>query len=155
MEKEWIAFIGTVIGAIIGASVGLTTAWLAWKQYQKERGDKFKLIAAEKRLGVYQDAFTKWVDLMRALPREEDAANQIAYDCQQWWYQNCIYLSPRTRDSFKVACSIVSFFHTLRTAEERRSNREQVEEVGTFISEDVDLPPITGDNIRNLLEEDG
>ena len=153
MPPEWIAFTGTIIGALIGASVGLITAWLAWIQFKKERVDKIKLIAAEKRLLVYQEAYRKWIDLMWALPKNKEEAGAVAYESQQWWYKNCLYLSSRTRNSFKLACNIVSWYNDLTTAEERRKDMKQVEETGKHIVEDVDLPALTDVDLKRIMEE--
>ena len=153
MAPELIAFIGTVIGALIGASVGLITGWLAWKQFKKERIDRLKQIASEKRLLVYQEAYRKWIDLMWALPKNKEDAGAVAYECQQWWYKNCLYLSSRTRDSFKYTCNVVSWYNDLTDLKDRVKYRKEVEETGRFIVEDVDLPPLTDADIERIVED--
>ena len=86
---------GVVVGALI------TVAAQSWSGVL-ERKHQLRLAAAERRLEAHQRAFALWRKLIHTVHDEKEIFNIVA-ECQEWWNNNCLYLSPDAREKFRFA----------------------------------------------------
>ena len=86
---------GVVVGALI------TVAAQSWGGVL-ERKHQLRLAAAEKRLEAHQRAFALWRKLINTVHDEKEIFNVVS-ECQEWWNNNCLYLSPDAREKFRFA----------------------------------------------------
>jgi len=133
------AFIG-FLGAILGAGIVTFTHWIISK---KDRINQLRLAALEKRLSVHQEAYTLWTELFWNLHNEKDLPN-IVMKCQDWWYKNCLYLDPKSRESFKLSCHLAFDFSSIprNNSKLRKDSFKQIRKAGEDIVKGVDLPTI-------------
>jgi len=54
--------------------------------------NKLRLAALEKRLEAHQHAYTLWRKLGNSI--HEGTLESVYFECEEWWDQNCLYLSP-------------------------------------------------------------
>jgi len=54
----------------------------------------------ERRLEAHQQAHALWRELL-ANVHNEDSIGEIVLKCQSWWENNCLYLEPKARESFR------------------------------------------------------
>lgn len=86
---------GVVVGALIAVA---SQAWSG----VLERRHQLRLAAAERRLEAHQQAFTLWRKLLSAV-HDEKRIIEVVAECQEWWDNNCLYLSPDAREKFRFA----------------------------------------------------
>ena len=86
---------GVVVGALI------TIGAQSWSG-ALERKHQLRLAAAEKRLEAHQRAFALWRKLIHSVHDEKEIFNVVS-ECQEWWNNNCLYLSPEAREKFRFA----------------------------------------------------
>ena len=63
--------------------------------------NKLRLAALEKRLEAHQHAYTLWRKLGNSI--HEGTLESVYFECEEWWDQNCLYLSPEARGAFRDA----------------------------------------------------
>ena len=131
------AFFG-LLGVIIGA---LITAWVS----NNELNSRFRLAAVEKRLEVYQNAYTLWRRLYFNL-YNTDGIWAIALECQDFWEKNCLYLDQKSRDTFNKAYMSASNYCNLpnddRNERIKKDMYKQIESAGETITKGATLSPI-------------
>ncbi|SDD21533.1 hypothetical protein [Halanaerobium congolense] len=142
----WIAiigFAGTILGVIITIIVQSIIA-------KKDRASQFRLAALEKRLEIHQEAYSLWREMFFNLHNE--SIHDIAYKSQEWWYKNCLYLDPKTREAFKKVTLEVSDFYQLNkeNKELKRKSFNNIERLGVLIEQGVDLPPVGEEAIKDI-----
>jgi hypothetical protein len=86
---------GVVVGALI------TVASQHWSG-ELERKHQLRLAAADRRLEAHQQAYALWRKLIATVHDEKEIHN-VVRECQQWWDNNCLYLSPDARRRFRFA----------------------------------------------------
>lgn len=94
-------FLGALIVAIITTFVQWRIANKDRESREKERKDKFRLAALEKRLEVHQDAYERWNKLKELRFEEDPEKTGFIFECQDWYYKNCLYLDSDSRLEFK------------------------------------------------------
>jgi hypothetical protein len=105
---------------------------------------QLRLAAAEKRLEAHQRAFALWRKLLANVHGEEQW--KVVNECQKWWEENCIYLSPIARQAFSDAYWAVNMHPALLRD---RSNPKAVTDnwdtlmkAGNRILEGAELPAL-------------
>ena len=93
-------FLGALIVAIITTFVQWRIAKKDRESKEKERYDKFRLAALEKRLEIHQEAFYRWSKIIYLRFEEDPAKKNFLFDCQEWYYKNCLYLETNSRLEF-------------------------------------------------------
>ena len=96
------AFIG-LIGVIIGSAVITIPQWIIAK---RERADKFRLVALEKRLAIHQEAYALLLELLNALSESVNRLN-VVNNAEKWWWKNCLYLDQKSRGAFRESYALV------------------------------------------------
>lgn len=146
----WSAIIAAASG-LLGTTAGAIATYFAMRQQTRvaieavktqveiaraERRSAFALAALEKRLEIHQEAYRHWTDLYWNW--HKDAARDIAHRCQEFWYANCMYLDPASRDSFKRILFHAGTFHSYDDAMKQQVF-DQLTDVGRHLTEGVDL----------------
>jgi hypothetical protein len=90
-----IGFLGVLVGSTIAGGVQLTVS-------SADATQQLKLAALDKRLQAHQDAFAMWQRLLFT-NRPTKESDQLILECQDWWNNNCLYLSADARIAFKEA----------------------------------------------------
>lgn len=62
---------------------------------------QLRMVAAERRLQVHQEAYTHWQNLQSAVIQlTKPQAFQLADEAKHWYVRNCIYLTEASRQAF-------------------------------------------------------
>jgi len=68
-----------------------------------QRKDKFRLAALDEKLRVHQKAFCLARELCRTIRSSEETKSNVLKRCEEFWDQNCLYLSNEARIKFREA----------------------------------------------------
>jgi hypothetical protein len=78
----------------------------------------------------------------------------LILDCQEWWNNNCLYLSPDARAAFKkayIAAEYLSQSLNLQAgAEARKRDLEDLNRAGEIIVKGIYLPSIGEDESKHV-----
>lgn len=88
-----------LLGVLIGAAVTMESQL---RNSQLDRQHQLRMAALDKRLQVHQEAYALWRKLL-ANVYNSDTIGDIVMECQEWWDQNCLYLTSEARVSFRKA----------------------------------------------------
>lgn len=143
MESAVFGLIGTAIGALVTyltmrqqTKVALAAIMQQADTAKAECITRFTLAALDKRLEVHQKAYRLWTEL---LWNWHDAkASDIALQCEEFWYDHCLYLDPVSRSSFKKILFHAGTFRSYNDAMQQKVFT-QLEAVGRHLTEGVDL----------------
>ncbi len=79
-------------------------------------------------------------------------------ECQDWYNQNCLYLSAKSREAFSVAYGALAIHNDLlqdRTQPESvKRNYLEITNAGSIIVQSVELPALSAD-VRYAVKKDG
>jgi hypothetical protein len=96
-------------------------------------------------LQAHLEAFTLWRKLLSKVHIEQEIGDAVI-ECQDWWYNNCIYLSPDAIKAFRTGYQC-AFNH--RDLLQDRSNTGLIKEnwkliysAGEAIVRGAELPPL-------------
>lgn len=146
----WSAGIAAGAG-LLGAATGAVVTYFTMRQQTRvaieavkaqveiakaERGSAFALAALEKRLDIHQKAYRLWTELYWNW--HENNVRDVAVRCQEFWYDNCMYLDPASRDSFKRILFHAGDFRSYDDAMKQKVF-DQLTDVGRNLTEGVDL----------------
>lgn len=124
---------------------------------QRSHWHQLRLAALDKRLAVHQEAYTLWRKLFFTLPGP--SLRDMVVQCQTWWEQNCLYLTPEAREAFYEAFHRADNHDNLRgDAQAQRENFEQIRATGEIIVVAVQLPSLgerEHNDLRSTSEKDG
>ena len=154
MTPEVAALWSTGIAAaagLLGAAVGAIVTYFTMRQQTRvaieavntqleiaraERRSAFALAALDKRLEIHQKAYRLWTELYWHW--HDSGVQDIALRCQEFWYDNCMYLDPASRDSFK---RILFHAGTFQSYDDTMKQKvfDQLTDVGRHLTEGVDL----------------
>lgn len=146
----WSAGIAAAAG-LLGAAAGAIVTYFTMRQQTRvaiaavkaqveiaraERGSAFALAGLDKRLEVHQKAYRLWTELYWQW--HDTGVQDIALRCQEFWYDNCMYLDPASRDSFK---RILFHAGTFRSYDDPHKQKifDELTDVGRHLTEGVDL----------------
>ncbi len=117
--------------------------------------NQLRVAALEKRLEVHQEAFTLWRKLMTSM--HSDSVGDTVMECQEWWNNNCLYLSSEARQAFSGAYHCAHMHSGLTqgslNAELAKKNWLEIIEAGNVILKSMELPPLEDKDIE-LLSSD-
>lgn len=115
---------------------------------------QMSLAAVESRLAAHQQAFALWRKLLKNI--HDESARDVVKECEAWWNDNCLYLSPDARQGFLEAFWGVNDHPALLkdrsnpTAATENFNR--IIRVGEKITGSVALPPIGGRELQSVTD---
>jgi len=156
-------FLGALIVAFITTFVQWRIAKKDRESRERERKDKFRLAALEKRLEIHQEAFYRWNKIIDLRFEEEPSKRQFIFDCQDWYYKNCLYLDSDSRLEFKRCINNVFDFKmywsnwksTVKDSKEYNNANAllkqifaQMQNTGEVIAKGVDI------NFKNMKDFD-
>ena len=140
---------GVVVGALI------TVAAQHWSG-ELDRKHQLRMAAAERRLEAHQQAFSLWRKLVHTVHDEKEISNVVA-ECQQWWENNCLYLSPDARKKFRFAyvcaASHRDFVKDRSNPKLVTENWSNITDAGEAIVSGVELPTL-GENEAKFVEKE-
>jgi len=139
---------GVVVGALIAVSAQHWSGAL-------ERKHQLRLAAADKRLEAHQRAFALWRKLLHSVHNEKEIFNVVA-ECQEWWNNNCLYLSPEAREKFRFAYVCAASHNDYKkdrsNPELVRENWANIADAGPALVRGVELPTL-GEEETKFVEE--
>lgn len=154
-----LSFMGSVFGAFAKKKVEIAatreyTAELRKVAHQNQllleeyrARNSLRMTAIDKRLQVHQQAYALWKKLLSAVQTENIGG--VVMECQSWWNENCLYLSPESREAFHTAFQC-AFSHkdylnvppNLKDKNLINSNFENITKAGEVIVHSVELPSL-------------
>lgn len=154
-----IPFFAAFLGAFVKKKAEITATKKYTEELQKvshqnqllleeyKMHNSLRMAAIDKRLQVHQEAFTLWKELFSAVHTEK--IGDVVMKCQNWWNENCLYLSPESREAFHTACQC-AFNHSnllnvppnMKDKEMIDSNFKNITIAGEIIASSVELPPL-------------
>ena len=105
-----ISFCGIIIAAL-GAYIGARHGYRRSSRKRKSR--KYVTAALDKRLEVHQKAFSLSLQLPSAAEKPEDHS-VLLHDCDKFWKNNCLFMHPLVRESFRIAYQTAWIFPTYK-----------------------------------------
>lgn len=106
--------------------------------FEAEQKNRFKLAAMQYRLPHYQEAFTRWAELLFSINGESAAT--VAKDVENWWFKNNLYLDDQTRRLLSQSIFHAPHFRTYGINDPIRMTAWNViQEAGQAIIHAVDL----------------
>jgi len=90
-----ISVIGGILGGVIAGGIAM---WLG----HLDRRNQIRVASLDKILETHQQAFTLWRKLISDAKKSESAENTII-ECENWWNEHCLYLTPEARIAFQQA----------------------------------------------------
>jgi hypothetical protein len=80
-------------------------------QETRERRDKFRLAALDKRLEVHQRAFTLARKMINTLlSSKPEIRNDVSSQCKQFWEEQSLYLSNEVRKQFRKSLLFYNYY---------------------------------------------
>ncbi|KIF54461.1 hypothetical protein [Vibrio owensii] len=118
--------------------------------------NQLRVVAPERRLQAHQEAFALWRKMLSNLHSNERV--NVVMECQDWYNQNCLYLSAKSREAFSVAYGALAIHNDLlqdRTQPESvKRNYLEITNAGSIIVQSVELPALSAD-VRYAVKKDG
>jgi len=139
----------TLVGVIIGSAISTITQLIISK---RERKDKFRLAALDKRLEAHQEAYTLWIELINLITIISDEKFWNTYNkAKDWWNKNCLYLDDKSKLNFNEC--LMNFFQFYPFAFNGSKSGEdealkQIKETGKIIAQGVELTPLKDEGER-------
>jgi RNA binding exosome subunit len=104
---------------------------------------QLRLAALDRRLQAHQEAYTRWRRLIFRLTDED--IQDLTIKCQDWWENNCLYLSSEARQAFYDAF-ILAWNHKnlveAKLTKEMKYSMSKIHEAGEKIVKGVELPTL-------------
>ena len=104
---------------------------------------QMRLAAVDRRLQAHQEAYALWRKLIFT---SQDSIHNVAIECQDWWNNNCLYLSPEAREAFSDAYFAAHMYDDLLKsrpgAEAIKANWNKLRSAGEKILHAIELPPL-------------
>jgi hypothetical protein len=140
----------SLISAIIGGLIA--TSSHAWASAQ-DRQNQLRLAAVEKRLEAHQQAYALWRKLIFS-DDDKKTLDPVVLECQTWWNNNCLYLTPEARHAFFTAFMLAPLRPQLLKSRDTtaiKDNFKQITIAGEIIVKGNSLPTI-GDQESKFVE---
>jgi hypothetical protein len=143
--------ISGLVGVGVGGLIAVAGQILNRESYQRHQ---LRMAALDHRLRSHQEAYALWRKLLSHV-HEPDKIGGTAVECQDWWENSCLYLSPLARQAFQKAyvCAFNHHKYLSAHAEAKlvKANWADVMNAGCIIVEGAALPAI-GDE-ANVLQD--
>ena len=109
------------------------------EEYRKR--ERLRFAAFDRRLEVHQQAFALWWELVGSI--HSDEVGQKVETCQNFWVENCLYLTAEASHAFRTSFHAASDHRVFKgDSEESRPNFERILEAGNIIRKAIELPPL-------------
>ncbi|WP_333907369.1 hypothetical protein [Delftia acidovorans] len=109
---------------------------------------QLRMVAAERRLLAHQEAYSLWDKMMTTVHTDEAETRRAAFECQEWYKKNCIFLGDQSRDAFQRAYLSApdhQMAKKTRDVELVQRNWQILMAPQTALLQEVALPPISRD----------
>lgn len=117
-----------------------------------------RLLAGERRLDTHQKAYMLWREMINNVHEKNiEKRAKIKSDCRDFFFENCLYLDPKVRETFLTALGSFDVHSDLtegqdvtwgdsrvRLAQAITENFARVRALGDAITEACELPSIAG-----------
>ena len=103
--------LGGVLLATLGAYIGARQGYNV--NARRRRARKYTSVALDKRLEVHQKAFSYSLQLPSAA-EDPDQKSRLLHECDKFWKNNCLFMVPSVRESFRVAYQTAWMFPTYK-----------------------------------------
>lgn len=110
---------------------------------------QLRMVAAEARLKAQQGAYSHWHELQISLLHFKGDARETIVKCSNWFSENCVFLTDRSRSSFIRAIQIAGVINLHNTGAQRMHMDGFIDEsnslsrLGTIFIEDASLPELS------------
>jgi hypothetical protein len=108
----------------------------------QELKHKLSVAALDKRLAAHQEAYALWWKLVGSAGKKE--GEDVAFECQEWWVHNSLYLGANVRNAFSQAYHAAFVHRDLIDAhsdgKQIKKNWEAIRQLGEVIVNEVALP---------------
>ena len=111
---------------------------------------QLRLAAAEQRIQAHQEAFKLWRKIGANVHRNE--IHGVITECQEWWENKCLYLSPDARKAFYAAYITAVGYREL-DPKVKREEWKHIKEAGEVIVRAAELPSLGLDAEAMFLNE--
>lgn len=133
-----VGLLGVVVGALI-------SEFSHYQSAREERRHQLRLAALDRRLQAHQEAFSHWRRIMKDIG---DPVNigQTVMDCQEWWDNNCLYLTAEARQAFSHAYMTAHTYDAIRRTQDTQLVQHETDVItraGKIIVQGVELPTIS------------
>lgn len=122
--------------------------------------NQLRLAVAERRMQAHQEAFFHWRRLIEHV-HQKDKIGKTAYEAEQWWEKNCLYLDESARKAFRSATMSAASHHNLleggRDPELIKVINHSMDIIygaGEAIQAAVNLPPLIAEAIDVRVKHD-
>lgn len=143
------ALFAVIIGGLI---TGLTQYWTTTTTIHQQ----LRVAALDRRMQAHQEAYTLWRKLLFS-DRSQPEYYELIQECQEWWENNCIYLSAEARVAFQRAyLSASDNYLFLKSNEDSRLLKDSWKDVavaGKIIVAGVGLPPIGESETKHISKK--
>ena len=129
----------------------------AFKIEDYSHHNRLRMAALDKRLDIYQQAFTLWLNLRRSVYNREKNIKMVM-KCQEWWETNCLYLDDDSRKAFLSSIHAVALHPDLTggqaTQEELKENWKYIKECGEILTRGAGLPTFSENELDDIDKTD-
>jgi len=143
-----VGLLGVVTGALISEFSHQQSA-------REQRRHQLRLAALDRRLQAHQEAFSLWRRILKDMSDPAKIGPTVD-ECQSWWDNNCLYLTPAARQAFAQAYLTAHTRHVTVSTRDARLIREEFETIkraGDLIVQGVEIPTISEGEERTLQAE--
>lgn len=130
-----------LFGVVIGA---LVSEFSHHQVAREERRHQLRLAALDRRLQAHQEAFSLWRQILKDIDDRARITQTVA-DCQEWWNNNCLYLTEDARQAFVQAYLLAHARNEILSSGGSVTVRdfEMIKRAGDLIVQGVELPTIS------------
>ena len=129
---------------LLGVVTGVLMSEYSHKQSAREdRRNQLRLAALDRRLQAHQDAYSLWRRILKDLDTAK--IGDTVMECQEWWNNNCLYLTPDARQAFVQAYLTASSRSVTMGSRDLKLislEFEIIKRAGELIAQGVELPII-------------
>jgi hypothetical protein len=112
---------------------------------QSTQRHQLRLAALDERLAAHQKAYSLWRNLY-SNAHSRDKIVAVVNECQEWWFEHCLYLDAEARQAFReayhAAISHSNYLIGSRDVERAERSFERILKAGAAIERAVELPSI-------------
>lgn len=131
-----------LLGALLGSGISSTVQFFS---SEATRQQEFRLAALERRLQAHQEAYALWRRLLFA-HKQNAEIHEAVIKAQEWWEQNCLYLTSNARSTFQqaylAAHDHAELLNISADVSALQQAKDKVRRAGGVIVNGVNLPSI-------------
>ncbi len=124
--REWTGALIGLLGVVLGGAIAGVTSFALERD---RRRSQIALATWVERVRAHQEALSRWPRI-RDTAHEEDAEKrkQTVSEAQNWWLNNCLYMSEDAREGFLIAYSAADNHQVFLNSLQKQDN-EAVREI--------------------------